>query len=310
MLTSHRLTLTAAALLLSITLFAQSRAPQSRTAPREQTREIPREELTIEDLSDSVDLYSPIHSSVYNDSLARILPAYDLYRYSWTPLRLNPYHVALDSMPDSVYIDCRDFVYPIESNRVTSNYGWRRYRYHHGLDIGLNVGDTIRATFAGRVRIVDYERRGYGHYVVIRHDNGLETVMAHMSRVLVHIDQDVVAGQPIGLGGSTGRSTGPHLHYEFRFLGNAFNPLNLVDFENKRCLAAKDGFYLITKKATYAQRKEVATQTGNSAYHRVRSGETLGHIARRYHTTVRRLCQLNHLRETSILQIGQKIRYR
>ena len=157
---------------------------------------IPEGDLTIEDLSDanSENFYNPIEGNLkYNDSLARICPAYELYHYSWTPLRVNPYGVKVDSMPDSIYIDCRDFVYPTESNRITSNYGWRRYRYHHGIDIGLNVGDTLRAPFSGRIRVVDYERKGYGHYVVIRHNNGLETVMAHMSRVLVQIDQDVVA---------------------------------------------------------------------------------------------------------------------
>lgn len=297
MLTNRRFYTLAAALLVVLTAAAQTH--------------VIKEAPTIEELSDSFDYYSPIEGNpLYNDSLSRILPAYDLYRYSWTPLRLNPYHIALDSMPDSVWIDCREFVYPIESTRVTSGYGWRRYRYHHGTDIGLNIGDTIRAPFSGRIRIVDYERRGYGHYVVIRHNNGLETVMAHMSRVLVKIDQDVEAGQAIGLGGSTGRSTGPHLHFELRFLGNSFNPINLVDFDNKRCLTGRDGFYLITKKNTFAQRKAAAAQAGNATIHRVRQGETLGHIARRYHTTVRRLCQLNHIRETSLLQIGQKIRVR
>lgn len=272
---------------------------------------IPDENLSIEDMSDAnSEFYNPIEGNLkYNDSLARICPAYELYHYSWTPLRVNPYGVKVDSMPDSVYIDCRDFVYPTESNRITSNYGWRRYRYHHGIDIGLEVGDTLRATFSGRVRIVDYERKGYGHYVVIRHNNGLETVMAHMSRVLVQIDQDVVAGQPIGLGGNTGHSTGPHLHYELRFLGNSFNPINLVDFENKKCLSDEDGFYIISKKGTYSHKKELA-EMQSAAYHRVRQGETLSHIARKYHTTVKRLCQLNHIKETKILQIGQKIRYR
>ena len=272
---------------------------------------IPQYAPTIEDLSDSAEFFMPIEGKlVYNDSLARIYPAYELYHYSWTPLRVNPYRVSLDSMPDSVYIDCRDFVYPATSNRITSDYGWRRYRYHHGIDIGLNVGDTLRAPFAGRVRIVDYERRGYGHYVVIRHSNGLETVMAHLSRVFVHIDQDVRAGQIIGYGGNTGHSTGPHLHWELRFLGNSFNPIKLVDFENKRCLTDKEGFYMITRDGTYSHKEELKSVSTHSAYHRVRAGETLSHIARKYHTTVRKLCQLNHLRETSLLQIGQKIRYR
>lgn len=261
---------------------------------------------------DTANFYNPVEGRLnYNDSLARVCPAYELYHYSWTPLRVNPYGVAVDSMLDSVYIDCRDYVYPTNSNLVTSNYGWRHSRFHHGIDIGLNIGDTIRATFSGKVRVVDYERKGYGHYVVIRHNNGLETVMAHMSRVLVKVDQDVQAGDPIGLGGSTGHSTGPHLHYELRFLGNSFNPIKLIDFNTKKCLSDDDGFFLITKKATYTNKKTQQQQAQEAAaYHRVRQGETLSYIAKRYHTTVKRLCQLNRIRETSLLQIGQKIRYR
>lgn len=260
---------------------------------------------------DTSGFYLPIEGkTVYSDSLARICPAYELYRYSWTPLRVNPYGVQLESIPDSTYIDCRDFVYPTTSNRVTSDYGWRWRRMHQGIDIGLDIGDTIRAPFSGRIRLVDYERRGYGHYLVIRHDNGLETVMAHMSRVLVSVNQDVVAGEPIGLGGSTGHSTGPHLHFEVRFLGNSFNPVKLINFETKKCLADEDGFYLITKKDTYSNKKAIQQAQNSSAYHRVKKGENLSIIARRYHTTVKRLCQLNHLRQNSLLQIGQKIRYR
>lgn len=245
----------------------------------------------------------------YNDSLALVYPAYKLYNCSWTPFRLNPYRIAIDSMPDSININCMGYVYPTKSNRITSRFGYRCGRYHNGIDIGLQYGDSIYATFSGKVRIVDYERRGYGHYVVIRHDNGLETVMAHLSRVKVKIDQTVEAGDLIGLGGSTGRSTGPHLHYEIRFLGNAFNPTKIIDIETKNIILENDTNFLLTHASTYSHNKELK-QLAQAAYHRVRPGETLSHIAHRYGTSVRRLCSLNRIRETSILQIGQRIRYR
>lgn len=89
---------------------------------------------------------------------------------------------------------------------------------HNGLDIKVYIGDTIRAAFSGKVRMVKYERRGYGKYVVIRHENGLETVYGHLSKQIVDENQYVEAGEPIGLGGNTGRSTGSHLHFE-RVLG-------------------------------------------------------------------------------------------
>lgn len=233
-------------------------------------------------------------------------PASDIYD-SWNIQWLNPYKIKIDSLPDSVHIACSDFVYPIASNRITSPFGMRGYRYHYGIDLGLTVGDTVCAVFGGKVRIRDYERKGYGHYVAIRHDNGLETVYAHLSEVLVDINQDVKAGEPIGLGGSTGHSTGPHLHFEIRFLGNAFNPTKLIDFKSKKCRF--DDEYVITKNDTYSHKKEL-DELRKAAYHRVRSGDNLSRIARRYGTTVKQLCRLNKLSSRSILRIGQRIRYR
>ncbi len=242
------------------------------------------------------------------DSLAQYLnPAAELYRFSWTSERINPYGVKIDSIPDSTSIDISDFVYPLESNRITSRFGQRGYRWHYGNDIGVNIGDTIRSTFAGRVRIVDYERRGYGRYVVIRHNNGLETVYAHLSRALCVINQDVKAGEAIGLGGNTGRSTGPHLHYEIRFLGNAFNPSKLVDFQEK--IAVSDSTFLITLAETYSHNAALK-ELMKAKFHTVRSGDTLSGIAHRYGTTVSRLCKLNGISSKKILRIGQKIRYR
>lgn len=213
-------------------------------------------------------------------------------------------------MPDSLYISCADYCYPTESQRITSRFGIRGSRFHYGIDVGVRYGDTIRAPFSGTVRLATYQRGGYGHYIVITHDNGLESLMAHFSRRLVKEGDQVIAGQPIGLGGSTGRSTGPHLHLEFRLFGNAFNPEKLIDFNSRNIyLSDVENHYLMTKADTYSHRPQLE-EMKRAAYHRVRSGETLSHIAKRYGTTVSRLCALNRIKQTSILQIGQKIRYR
>ena len=218
--------------------------------------------------------------------------------------------ISIDSMPDSLYISCADYCYPTESQRITSRFGIRGSRFHYGIDVGVRYGDTIRAPFSGIVRLATYQRGGYGHYIVITHDNGLESLMAHFSRRLVKEGDQVVAGQPIGLGGSTGRSTGPHLHLEFRLFGNAFNPEKLIDFNSRNIyLSDVENHYLMTKADTYSHRPQLE-EMKRAAYHRVRSGETLSHIAKRYGTTVSRLCALNRIKQTSILQIGQRIRYR
>lgn len=155
----------------------------------------------------------------------------DLFNYNWDSQSVNAY--AGIEIPMTRDIDVSGYVHPIKG-AVTSQYGYRpRFgRMHRGMDLALHVGDTVVAAFDGKVRLTKFERRGYGYYVVIRHDNGLETVYGHLSGFLVKPNQMVKAGQPIALGGNTGRSTGPHLHFETRFLGLAINPSAIIDFEN------------------------------------------------------------------------------
>ncbi|MDR2470223.1 MAG: M23 family metallopeptidase, partial [Tannerella sp.] len=159
-------------------------------------------------------------------------PADELYG-SWDTCWVNPFRSRDVMMPDTFSIDCSSFVLPVTGTlKVTSKYGIRRRRMHRGIDLKVYVGDTVCAAFDGRVRIKSYERRGYGHYLVIRHPNGLETVYGHLSKYLVSENDIVRAGQPIALGGNTGRSSGSHLHFETRFLGQALDPSHLIDFES------------------------------------------------------------------------------
>lgn len=230
-------------------------------------------------------------------------PADSLYHFIWTDERVNPYGTMFDSLKDDVHIPMAGFVLPAPGY-VTSPYGWRRYRMHKGTDIKVQIGDSIRAAWSGQVRIVGWDPRGYGYYVVIRHDNGLETIYGHLSRPLVDEYEKVPAGFVIGLGGNTGRSTGSHLHWEIRYLGEAMNPASFVDFSTGQLKNADE--YVIGIKAMKQARAEQAAMK----YHKVRSGDTLSGIAKKYGTTVKRLCQLNNIKETKILQIGMKIRVR
>ncbi len=160
----------------------------------------------------------------------------EIFTTCWDSQAVDPYGNSVE-VPERKDIDVSEYVAPIQGI-VTSNYGYRpRFgRNHKGIDLALHVGDTVRAAFSGKVRLVRYERKGYGHYVVMRHENGLETVYGHLSRTLVKPNQYVKAGDPIALGGNTGRSTGPHLHFETRYLGRAINPAEIIDFENKTVL--------------------------------------------------------------------------
>lgn len=230
-------------------------------------------------------------------------PADSIYRHIWTDERVNPYGNMFDSLTEDVHISMAGFRLP-HPGYVTSPYGWRRYRMHKGTDIKVQVGDSIRTAWDGQVRIVGWDPRGYGYYVVVRHDNGLETIYGHLSRPMADQYERIKAGDVIGLGGNTGRSTGSHLHFEIRYLGEAMNPANLINFSTGE-LINKDE-YVIGIKAIKQARAEAAAMK----YHKVRQGDTLSAIAKKYGTTVRKLCQLNNIKESKILQIGQKLRVR
>lgn len=178
----------------------------------------------------------------------------EIYSRFWASDRVNPYGNDI-TIPDHKDIDVSEYFAPV-NGRVTSPYGYRRRfgRMHKGIDLSLHVGDTVRAAFSGKVRLTKYEARGYGYYVVMRHDNGMETVYGHLSRFLVKPDQVVKAGDPIVLGGNTGRSTGPHLHFETRYLGIAINPAAIIDFDNR--VVHKDVFAF--DKKTYGQSQKYA----------------------------------------------------
>lgn len=226
-------------------------------------------------------------------------PADDLYP-EWSNEYAHKYTNVV--MPDSLLIDLTGFCMPTENTKVNDIFGYRprRRRMHYGLDIKVERGDTIRAAFDGKVRYVSYQRRGYGNYVVIRHPNGLETLYAHLTKRMVEENQVVKAGDPIGTGGSTGRSTGSHLHFETRLLGKALNPALMFDFPNQD-VTGDTYLYMKPKKKVY-------DPSDPDTYYKVRSGDTLGRIAARKGTTVKNLCKLNGITTKTTLRIGQVLR--
>ena len=194
---------------------------------------------------------------------------------------------------------------------------------HKGVDLRSAIGDTIYAAFDGKVRLTKYERGGYGYYVILRHTNGLETVYGHLSKFLVHPDEMVKAGDPIALSGNTGRSFGPHLHFETRFMGYAINPSAIFDFENQTVRGDEYAFSKKTyenapgynSKRSYARRSSASRsnnykQGGSKATYKIRKGDNLGKIAARHGTTVAALCKLNGISKNSKIQAGKVLRVR
>jgi murein DD-endopeptidase MepM/ murein hydrolase activator NlpD len=112
---------------------------------------------------------------------------------------------------------------------VTSRYGMREAKKHFGVDFRLDIGDTVCSIFCGKVRIAKWDD-SYGYVVVVRHYNMSETVYAHLDKILVTANQEVAVGDPVGLGGNTGISSGPHLHFELRYKGFPIDPIIMNKF--------------------------------------------------------------------------------
>ena len=250
---------------------------------------------------EAVEVVTP-HFMLLNEE--NIIPSDDMYP-TWT----NSVVHYNSTMPDSFRIDLRNYVMPTPSEKVTDIVGYRpnRRRVHQGLDIKVQTGDTIYAAFDGKVRITSYQRRGYGHYVVIRHNNGIETLYAHLSKKLVGVNQNVKAGDPIGLGGNTGRSSGSHLHFETILMGKSLDPALMFDFKNQKMTGES---YLYRRPGSkYIENGQVKIAGPEKKYHKVRSGETVEKIARKYGVSQRRILELNGLKSNSIIRPSQQLRY-
>ncbi|MBQ0163918.1 MAG: peptidoglycan DD-metalloendopeptidase family protein [Bacteroidales bacterium] len=259
--------------------------------------------------------------------------ATDLYD-TWNTSGVHVYKGV--TLPESYKIDLRGFVMPTPSRNITSRYGYRSSfrRNHYGLDVKVYTGDSIASAWDGKVRVVKYDAGGWGKYVVVRHANGLETLYAHLSKQLVRENQDVKAGEIIGLGGNTGRSTGSHLHLECRLLGEPINPELLFDFPNQDMTG---DYYVWHRSAARSPRRSVAQNMAEkqaeaenvlmaantesvsetnmaeapvqTRYHKVKRGETAYSIARELGVNVSQLLKQNGLNNRSKLRPGQLLKY-
>ncbi len=319
----RKFTITALTAIAAIGVAAQTyRLPSAHTAEHKDL--IARQEnignqISVKDTQDFLD-------NLFKDEAE---PELDIYTEGWNSKSVNAY--AGMEVPDMQTIDVSNFAMPCPGY-VTSPYGYRpRFRREHkGIDLKLQTGDTVYAAFPGRVRLTNFERRGYGHYVILRHPNGLETVYGHLSKILVKPDQDVKVGEPIALGGNTGRSFGSHLHFETRYMGTPITPAAIFDFANQTVHTDtytfdKDTYkkprnfdpaanteYARQYRATHPQKATASSSSGSkgSKSYTIRRGDTLSRIASRNGVTVRQLCRLNGMTTKTKLTPGKKIRLR
>ena len=239
-----------------------------------------------------------------------LIPSHEMYGI-WDTEIIHPYQSRIDSIADGTVLrlvegdDC--FFHPPTLGQITSDFGLRRWgrklKFHYGTDLKLQTGDPVYAMFDGIVRIAKYSS-SYGYVVVLRHYNGLETIYAHFSKLLVVPGMTIRVGEPIGLGGSTGRSTGAHLHFEVRYKGVAFNPGLIIDWKNNTLKSDS----LVVDASVFSHMAQVR-KVNAAKYHKVKSGETLSSIAKKYRTSVGILKALNKM-SSSRIRHGQVIRVR
>ncbi len=275
---------------------------------------------------------SEINDSIQADSCIIVKqtmldnPSKDFYFQIWDNYNIRYYNIDKSQLKNKtlvIKIDSTDkFTYPLKINgKVLSKYGPRRGRMHTGTDLKLNLNDTVMSVFDGRVRIAKV-MSGYGKMVVIRHNNGLETLNSHLNKILVQPNDDVKSGDAIGLGGRTGRATTEHLHFETRILGTPFDSQMFIDFCEERLIT--DSLFFQNDKIEISANLFPNTnehtpdfddescfdnEVGNQPiYYEVKKGDTLYKIANKYNTTIDDILKLNKLKKSSTLSIGQSIR--
>lgn len=257
-----------------------------------------------ESRDDSIEMYYRWQKEIEEEEIEELWQIRETFAYtSFNPNVLHYRHPdEVIGSKDTVWITLLDsasvYTHPFKG-RLTSPFGFRWGRMHYGTDVGLRTGDTIVAAFDGIVRIAQ-RNYSYGNIAILFHKNGLETYYAHMSQLLVKPNQVVKSGDPIGLGGNTGRSRGSHLHFEVRYLGAPIDAQYLIDFAEYKLIVEK---FPVCKETLYG-----ASSSG-IRYHRVRQGETLSSIARKYRTSVNQLRLLNGMKSSKI-RAGSTIRVR
>jgi len=254
------------------------------------------------------ELALPLNYSFVNNDTS-FYPAHSFYN-RWNPRVAWDYPTSI-SANDSIEVlllieNDEDYHHPIGAKTlrryfgwVTSPFGWRDGRSHNGVDLELHHWDSIYCMFPGKVRMAR-TYSDFGKVVVVRHNNGLETLYAHMSSIKVKEGQEVKAGVLLGHGGQTGNASGTHLHLEMRFKGVPINPAHIVSFKNKDVHA--DTIMLKKMKRTY-----IAFPVGTE-FHTVKRGEYPSKVAKRYGITTEKLCLMNNISRKTRLVVGQKLR--
>jgi murein DD-endopeptidase MepM/ murein hydrolase activator NlpD len=274
------------------------------------------------------------------DNMVEIASYYSV----WDTKSLNPYGLNPKEFEEIVPItlynvnEGRNWSPVLDKSLVTSHFGWRNRRWHKGTDLDLETGDKIYAPFDGVVRVSGVHS-GYGRTVILRHYNGIETLYGHLSKFNYEPGTFIKAGEVIGRGGNSGRSSGSHLHYETRFEGNQFDPENIYNFKNNPMVIRSSEFVISPKVFDYLRggssrpssiitepssvqssgvvedieeeiddEEEVPVRVEKKIWYTVRNGDNLTEISKKFHSSVGEICRLNKISAYKKLYVGLKLR--
>ena len=188
---------------------------------------------------------------------------------------------------------------------IGSPYGIRSHRLHRGVDVNVIKDEPVVAAYPGEVTMSRYNKGGYGHYVLIKHPNGIETLYAHLSKRLLSVGDKVFPGDIVGLAGNSGRSSAAHLHFEIRFGEVNIDPTTVIDFPHWSLKPGVNNFSM--KKARNDHRK-IQAQLRNNNYYVVQAGDSQGDVANWFNISIESLCRINKLTPGAPLKAGQKLR--
>jgi murein DD-endopeptidase MepM/ murein hydrolase activator NlpD/LysM repeat protein len=287
---------------------------------------------------ENLEIESVLDSIQSTDSLSVIFPAYELYKNFWNNTNIRYPSAGFADKNDTIIFTLVGFgespYYHPHKGKVISKYGPRHGRMHTGTDIKLLLGDSVHCAFDGKVRLAK-RFSGYGNLVLVRHNNGLETLYAHLKTISVKVNDDLKAGDIIGLGGRTGRATTEHLHFETRIFGDPFDSNKYIDFENftlrsnniyyinkkiflesdlikfdnpiqntNTLLASNPDSLNSTKISSSSNSKSFSDQTPEPIKHVISKGDNLWSISKKYQTTIKNICELNKIYTNQVLKIG------
>lgn len=224
-----------------------------------------------------------------------------------TPVSLAEYDAINAQQLEKSQSYLSGFLVPGNGGRLISRFGPRSGRMHYGTDLKMEKGDTVVAVNDGYLTRSGWGT-GFGNIIIIRHKNNIETYYAHLSRFLKKEGEWVRKGEAIALAGSTGRARGSHLHFEMHQDGRAFDPELVFDFQALQVRETAQDFESLVALHQTLKPRGYGNNLAVPEFYKVRSGDSLWVISRRYKMSIKDICRLNDISETAVLQVGQPLK--